>query len=219
LHWELISIGYSFTPPSSALWQRAVSTQLGTKPIWTLGPEDSLIFGCIHAAKHGWSKLSFLVDITQLIRRHPNLDWEFIASNSVAHGAKGFVGISLHLAQSLLEADIPNEAVTNLYNEPRFQLVAKSAESSLFPRGNRPTTVAVWPPPWHELYFKAMCRTWDKAKFLHDVILRPTPLEWRLLKLPLALSPLYYAVRPLRLIWRQLGRLARRGNPLSGITC
>jgi hypothetical protein len=62
------------------------------------------------------------------------------------------------------------------------------------------------------LFFRTMQRTRDRLHFLHQVVFRPTPLEWRALPLPVALAPLHYLVRPVRLLWRHAGpmRLVRR---------
>ena len=62
----------------------------------------------------------------------------------------------------------------------------------------------------------AMQRTSDRLRFLHDVVLRPTPLEWQALPLPVPLAPIHYVFRPLRLLWKH-GRPRRRGLPDAGV--
>jgi hypothetical protein len=216
LHWRLIPPGYSFSSDTDELWKRATTIRLRSNLFRTLGPEDSLAFYCLHAAKHGWSVLSYLVDITQLVERNSGLDWEFVTSNAIASGAKGFMGVSLCLARTLLEADIPDDVVTQLSDEPYIDGLIERVTRNLLPSGARSTSSMAWPWPWRHWYFQAMGRTRDRAQYLFDMLLRPTPLEWRLLKLPVALAPLYYPLRPLRLLARQLVRLTRPINPASG---
>ena len=51
-------------------------------------------------------------------------------------------------------------------------------------------------------YLRAMERARNRLRFLHNVLLRPTPLEWEAVPLPPALAPLYYLIRPMRLFWK-----------------
>jgi hypothetical protein len=50
----------------------------------------------------------------------------------------------------------------------------------------------------------------DRARFLHDVVLRPTPLEWKAVPLSVAAAPLHYLVRPARLLVKHGARLLSR---------
>ena len=59
-----------------------------------------------------------------------------------------------------------------------------------------------------------MERASDRLRFLHDVLLRPTPLEWEAVPLPPSLAPLYYLVRPMRLLWKY-ARASRPAAPAA----
>ena len=65
-----------------------------------------------------------------------------------------------------------------------------------FGKGWLPTTRLSWP------YFLAMGTVRDRARLVHNVVLRPTPVEWLQVPLPAALSPAYYFIRPIRLLMK-----------------
>src|SRR5205823_2480142 len=78
LHWGLLPPGYGFTRPDPDLWRRTETVTLGGTALHTLGPEDTLLFFALHAAKHDWNNLRWLCDLAQLLRARPGLDWDAI---------------------------------------------------------------------------------------------------------------------------------------------
>ena len=59
-----------------------------------LTPEDEMLYLCIHAAGHGFIRLSWLCDIKLLLRQHTDLDWRTVAGRAR----------SLHVLAALLFA-------------------------------------------------------------------------------------------------------------------
>jgi hypothetical protein len=198
LHWRLLPPGYSFTPAPKALWDRAEAVALGPGKVHTLGPEDMLVFFCLHGAKHGWAQLNWLCDLAQLIRARPGLDWDRVLSWAAARGARRLVQTGLQLAHDLLEAPLPSDVVASGRNDRRVAaLVHKAITDHMFPEVAAP---ARRPWPWETFFFKAMERSRDRWRCIHVMIIEPGPQDWCVLRLPAACAPLYYIIRPVRIL-------------------
>jgi hypothetical protein len=193
LHWGLLPPGYSFTPLAGEVWGRLESVRLGGADVPTLGPEDTLLFLCLHAAKHEWASLHWLCDVAEFLRTRPGVDWDWVRATAERGGAWRLVRVGLLLARGLLEAPVPAAALRGGRGaEALAGEAARSLLSGAERRGPR------W--PWRSLYYRARERRRDRARLVHDLILAPSVHEWGLVPLPPALAPLYYAVRPFRLL-------------------
>ena len=77
MHWGLFSPGYSFTPDLEGCWGNAELVCVEKNPpVHTLGLEDNLLFLSLHASKHDWQRLIWLVDLAELLRQRTEVDWE-----------------------------------------------------------------------------------------------------------------------------------------------
>lgn len=202
LHWGLLPPGYSFTPPAGEVWGRLGAVRLGGEEVPTLGPEDTLLFFCLHAAKHDWASLHWLCDLAELLRARPGLDWDWARAAAERGGAWRLVQVGLLLARGLLDAPVPAEALRG--GRGAEALAAEATRDIL---GGVEHPGPRW--PWRSLYFRGMERGRDRARLVHDLLLAPSVHEWGLVPLPPALAPLYYAVRPFRLAVRGLLAAAR----------
>jgi hypothetical protein len=203
LHWGLLPPGYSFTPAPEALWDRQEAVALGPGEVQTLGPEDTLVFFCLHGAKHGWEQLNWLCDLAELIRARPRLDWDRVLSWAAARGARRLVQTGLRLAHHLLEAPIPSDVLASGRHDRRVAaLVHKAVTAQMFPEGAAPARGPPW--PWETFFFKAMERSRDRWRCIHAMMIEPGPQDWRALRLPAVCAPLYYVIRPVRLLLRTL---------------
>jgi hypothetical protein len=209
LHWCLMPRGYSFTPGIDGVFARRQTVRVGTTEVPTLGIEPTLLFLLLHGMKHDWASLGWLCDVAELLRRHPSLDWDAVLGWSAASGPQRFIDVGLALAHSLLGAPVPRDALRRGETDEAVARIVAAIQQRMFasPR-DEPALIE---RSAGLFYFRAMQRTSDRLHFLHDVVWRPTPLEWRAFPLPAALAPLHYFVRPVRLLWKHAGpgRFAR----------
>ena len=213
VHWELLSRGYSFTPTVDALWERAEPVLVDDTKVLTLGREDHLLYVCLHAAKHAWERLSWIVDVAELIRRKPGIDWDRLLEMPRVRSARRQLQISLILAARLLEAPVPAEVLRRFPKDRQVDELAERVIQEKLLAHDRPAEPSV-SFPWKSLYYKAIETRRDKLWFMHEALLRPTPREWRLLPLPALLAPAYYLIRPFRLLWCLVTRsLSRKRKP------
>jgi hypothetical protein len=216
LHWELTARGYSGSMRLAEVRSRLERVDAAACEMWTLGPEDTLLFLCVHGTKHGWAALGWLVDLAELVRGQPDLDWEAVLLWSRVPGRRRPVQLGLHLAHRLLEAPVPPEVLAPGARDPEVAALAGAVEKALrdpaSPGGRGP-----WSGLVGSVWFRAT-ETWaDRLRHLHEWLLLPRPPDYEWVSLPPWAGPAYYAVRPLRLLLkhsrRRLGGRGRRRGP------
>jgi len=208
LHWRLSPPYFPFTPDGDELWERAVEVQLGAGRVSTLGPDDLILFLCAHGAKHGWQTLSGVCDVERATRNY-QYEWEALVARAASLGSVRVLLLGLLLAGDLLGAPIPAALLDAARANPPVQRAARIFRRYFFSLGTDgpglrqrwSIPMAIFPGKLARLRY-ALCRA-----FLLG------PRDFDFVRLPSALSPLYYAIRPLRLAWRKSPDLLRVAIP------
>lgn len=203
------------------IWQRTVPLScLGLK-IQTLSPEDRLIYLCIHGSKECWRSLKWLLDLAMAIRKSPELDWLAIAHRIDQWHCRRMVLLGLRLVQLQFGLpSLPPEAQPLLQQAQEDRAIATLlAQLGIVPDTLRPLTPRPPTPrsspaavplqtsgsPWQQCRFQWGClEHWsDRARYaryrLQEVFV-PNSQDQAFWSLPPQLSPLYYGLRPLRLL-------------------
>lgn len=196
LHWALIPRYFATQFDLDYLRDRLKSTKLADKEMPTLSTEDMLLFLCIHASKHGWDRLSLIRDVALLIHSDQSIDWSRAIRQAKAQRCERMLFLALYQAKDLFRIELPGEVAESMQQD--------SALNSLVERIYIRFLSDVDSSPHffeNQLFpLRAMDRSWDKFRYSFDALLTPTPLEWQLISLPRGFSPLYYLIRPMRLI-------------------
>lgn len=184
LHWDIAWRWRADSEMVDDLWAGArPGTVLGTHT-WTLSPEWELLYLAVHAARHRWSALKWLVDIHEICVRG-GLDWTGLEDRARRFGLERALYLSLGACRTLLGTPLPPKLEGHA--PPRRLRVLRAA----------PVTIGGWQ--------EALSVVWlfsgpmDKLRYLGRLLLRPTLAEWSLVRLPSRLRFLYYGLRPLRL--------------------
>lgn len=202
LHWRLSGNHFSFPVYMNRLWERLETVALGGATVRSLPLNDLLLFLCMHGARHGWQRLQWICDIAQLIRKHPDLDWQQLLCEARALGSERNLALGLFLASDLLGAALPPEVLRGLQSDPVVVSLAAQIEGMLFNGFDGSLDIAYW----HDYHLRVRERWRDKLRIrLHyygrylRIATVPTERERELFSLPAGLSFFYYIVRPLRL--------------------
>jgi len=107
LHWRILPRQFSLDFDLDGMWRRSLTLTLASSPVRALSPEDLLLVLSAHAAKHRWSRLLWVADIAHLLAASPQLNQEFCLSEASRIGERRILSISLLLAHSLLDAELP----------------------------------------------------------------------------------------------------------------
>ena len=113
------------------VWERLGQLRIAGADLVTLDPADLLIVLCIHGCKHIWDTLKWLVDIAELVKGQPELDWASLQTRAHEMGSAIMVEIGLVLAHDLLQAPVPAKILETARRRPRtLKLVSEIRERS-----------------------------------------------------------------------------------------
>lgn len=192
LHWRAMHNPFEF--PIDDWWTLAVSkkSNLG---IPGLNNEDLFIYLCLHGAKHGWGRLKWLFDLANVLDTH-DIDWRELWQRADQLGAGLAIQQGLLLALQYCGIDLSLEIKNGFrYGINPFQWKA------IYTFQQGPELWMEYPPARLKLY-KWINRIQTVRRievlFWHcAMIFYPTIDDYRLLKLPSWLHPLYFPLRPI----------------------
>ena len=200
LQWRIAPRYFSVDFEWDWLWGKAVHVSLGERQVPALAPEALLLVLSVHGAKHCWESLVWIADIAQLVRKHPELDWDAALRTARSLGIKRLLFLALFLAEKVLGVSPPDAVMRLVASDSTLPWLCSRVERHLASEVRGVPSVA---DHWFSLRGRERWR--DRFLYVARLGLTPNPQDWAMLALPSALSPLYFCLRPLRL----LGRTAR----------
>ena len=197
LQWALQPRFYAVDIDMDALFRRALPATVAGRKVKTLSNEDMLVVLALHAAKHEWGRLIWLCDIAQIVNL-PLLDWDWIVDQAKELGIVRILSITLQLTSALLGVPGPPAVRSKLLNDPVSLALADEIRTRMVSRNPlNPESLA-----YFRLMMRLRERKADRVKFLQRLALTPGPGEWKAVRLPAPLFPLYRLVRLSRLAAR-----------------
>jgi Uncharacterised nucleotidyltransferase len=196
IHWCIVPKYFSFSLDLESAWKRLETISLAGTPVASLPPEELLLTLCVHGGKHYWEILKWIVDIAELIRTHPEMDWHGLMELARTLGSERLLQLGLFLAHDLLEAVLPEEVSRRIQADPVIRRLAVQVYRHLLRDPNdRPGILA------RALFVLQARERWqDSVQCCFGSALTPTCRDWEILSLPAILSFLYYPIRSIRLL-------------------
>ncbi|MGO4694905.1 nucleotidyltransferase family protein [Paenibacillus sp. 2TAB26] len=202
VHWRL-NPAPAKEPKFDDLWERRRQSSLISRPIYYLGREDLFMFLVSHGARHGWSRLRWLLDIKQLVNQ--KVDWPKLIRLLRKHQFAHIGGQALLLVARLMATPL-REEMKPLITDRKAEW---SAEDAMY-YVHRIINLHTPPIPeevdrYHKKYLFGLLTTRQKFFFIAS-FLYPYPEDAKTLPLPKPLHFLYFPLRPLIWGWRMLKR-------------
>lgn len=199
IHWRM-NPAPSIEPGFDELWERRrTSASLG-RNIHFLGDEDLFLYLAAHGARHGWSRLRWLLDIRQMLLRAPDADRMVRLLQRYDYSDVG--GQTLILAAGLLNAPV-DAGFAVLTQRPK---AAKLANLAMF---YIVRTVNLHHPPLppdvdrHYKRYQPAILPFKQRVIYALGFLHPYAADAKTLPLPKGLYFLYFPLRPFLWIWRK----------------
>lgn len=199
IHWRL-NPGPAKEPSFDKLWGRKRISQFSSTPIFILGKEDLFLFLILHGARHGWSRLRWLVDIKQLINQQPN--WMEVKHLLKKYQCLHIAGQAIILTSQLLDTTIPRELIPAL-NRIKSKRLAQDAMfymKKMVSLHSEPVPEDVAEYHTRHLYLLMSFR--QKVVFKLSLLF-PYSKDAETLPLPKPLHFLYFPLRPFLCLWRK----------------
>jgi hypothetical protein len=198
IHWRL-NPGPAKEPSFKHLWERRGEISLSRNPVFILGKEDLFLFLVSHGARHGWSRLRWLVDIdyiTKLIS-----DWKNVKRLLGKYHYLHVGGQALILASTMLNTTISKD-MRLLTESKRSEQLAQDSFFYIKQMVNLHTDpVPIEIASYHKKHLFSLMSFQQKCLFVASFLF-PYPEDAEVLPLPKFLHFLYFPLRPILWAWR-----------------
>ena len=222
LQWELAEERYSFPLDGEQVSRRLTRVPFLNGTISQPALDDQLLILCAHPAKHCWSRLEWVVDLAAFIRAHGNrIDWPAVLDRAGHLGARRLLLLAIGLTEHLLRQQAPPVVQASLRTDRIVgRLISEISESLCESRADLTRLNGSYGLVEAGLfYMRTRERLSDKVPYVRFFgrlvrewcTLSPNAVDYSVVKLPRYLRVLYFAIRPVRLLWKYGGRLLRSG--------
>lgn len=200
LHWKISTSLFYLQPDLSGAWNRAEITTILGKKVPNFSPEDTLLILCEHGARHQWSQLSWVYDIAGIVETK-KINLPCLIEKSKRIGKERPLLLGLLLASDLLDKDLSPEIYWMAKSDKPVRVNAERVKNDLITRDSfRGSSELHASERGNELEFYFLLL--NRYQLLRTLLRAYTPRtkDLNTASLPDALFPLYYLVRPFRLI-------------------
>jgi len=199
IHWDIVPHLFGIRIPLRQMYARTITVDVCGRSVATLSPEDLLICLTLHGAKHAWSRLCWLSDIAHLIQ-NADLDQDKVRRRAERWHIARIVKIGLFLARWVLGSELPESLETWIQQDTEAAKTAEVLVRNLFSSKKIRTESRAY----FQLFARQREHPTDRAKMWALLATTSSLNEWRSVRLPDSLFPLYRAVRLARLTRRAL---------------
>ena len=204
LHTELTLRHFPKVPDLEDFSNRLTFVKLNDREIPTFSVEDTLIVLSLHGTKDFWERLSWIADISELIQRYPNLDWSVTIDRAKVLRAERMLHVALLLATNLTETPFAEEIQRRLRSDRTANDLASEVWTGLMRRNYSSLNAK-----GRFNFRRRMLPGTDGWRYAVRLSVVPAEEDYEMIRLPGILSPLYIALRPLRLL-RKYGLNSRK---------
>lgn len=195
IHWKVADPATVFPVDSRQMWQGVQSVEVYEKKISSLSTENTILFLCMHGAKHGWGQLKWLADFAYFCYSVQSIDWQSLLARARCLGLYRQVCLGIILVEKHGGGSYPKEICQSIVTK-EFELnLVSQIQKGWFLKGG----INGFFDPYF-FYIKTRERLQDRLYYLFNSVFMPKQADWTSVHLPERLFPLYYFIRPVRLI-------------------
>lgn len=190
--------------------QARPASLLGRLVTWP-SSEHLFVMLCVHGAKHHWAQLEAVHAVAELVAESPGLDWAFIRSEARSLGSLRRCRLGGVLAADLLEAPVPEDFLREARSDAGVGRLAARVRDAML-SADRYALPSLEDIRWNAATLDSLG---SRARYLLLRALPPSAEDWTWARLPRWLYPLYYVLRPIRLLVKY-SRLPAAGGAARG---
>ncbi len=203
LHWQLTPDYFPVAFDLEQIWSNRQLLLLQQTELYSLNPEDLLLFLCAHGSKELWRRIIWICDVAEFVRVYPNLPWLMLLERARRLGIERMFLLGLTLAHDLLDMAVP-APLEAVMHQPIIQDLAQEFKRRIF-CDSKTTVASTERGFWlfhNPLHLKMRNRWRDRLPqywLTFKFFITPDREDREFLGLPNYLGLLYYLVRPLRI--------------------
>ncbi len=195
LHGEVVEGASAHPIEPESFWRGRQSIQLLGREISALSPENNLLMVCMQATMDGWDQLKWIADMAYLCQASTSLDWLALLEQVECLGFYRTMCLSLQLAEEPGGAAFPPEVRARFLADPSARQLAELVRRQLAPQGETKRIFGNI-----GFFLRSREQFTHRVFYILNQAFIPKPVDWTSVPLPDALSPLYYLIRPIRLL-------------------
>ncbi|HBB33924.1 MAG TPA: hypothetical protein DDZ80_19065 [Cyanobacteria bacterium UBA8803] len=196
LHWAVMPKHFSLAIDSEQLWDNLELVAIAGTTVSNLSPENTLLLICGHGTKDCWIQLNRICDVAELIRSHPQLDWERLIEKATLLGSERILWLGLFLAKQLLGTSLPESVWQRIQADPLVEILAAQIQEGLCDETEKFSSIG----RLSSFHLQVRERLGHKIQYCLRAAITPTTSDWLLLPLVRFPAWLYYLIRPIRLV-------------------
>jgi hypothetical protein len=202
LRWklELTQPRFGYELGMDWVWSHRRTVMLAGAEVPNLDPVTSLLVLCMHGSKHAWSRWMWICDVAKLIESEPGIDWALAQTEAKRAGLWRCLALGALLTWRAADAAVPQDVLRDFESSRAMSSLAAFLESHIM---ENPGAMPEGLVPYHVRILGFRDRL---GMLLSPSILRPNERDRAALKLPTFLDPLYYLIRPFRVLIDRTGR-------------
>ena len=182
------------------VWPQRRTVSVGGVEVPNLDPVSTLLILCMHGTKHLWSRMIWVYDLVRVLETNPELDWKEAMRDAKQRGLWRALALGVLLAKGLCGATIPDKVLKRLRSDRAARELAEYFQNNMLekPGGTPPSRIP---------YSLRILDSGDRARWLLRMeFLRPNQRDLAMVRLPLVLKPLYFLLRPFRILFDRSAR-------------
>ena len=197
LHWDIAHPHFALDSGVEEFWSRLGTVRVGDALLPNLSPQDLLFTLIVHGTRHAWSRMMWLVDIAELLRRGPAIDWEDFWRNAKGRGAARMMATGLVLAHNVFGVLVTEPGAEQAYSDNHSaaskERVIAHWNESFEQRG----VVDPEPTPFsrHRWIIRTRENGAQRWAYALRVMMMTGEEEFSAIRLPGILSPFYSVIR------------------------
>ena len=209
LHWDIAHPHFALETGVDGFWSRLNTVTVGDAALPNLSPQDLLFTLVVHGTRHAWSRMMWLVDVAELLRTVPPINWAGFLRDAELRGAKRMVATALLLAREVFSVVVNDPAAAQAYQDNHARLCAEKVIAHWDNGLSLPNTTDLEPSPlWrHRWIMQTRENRAQRWSYRRRVFTMIGEEEFAAADLPRALMPFYTAIR----FWH----IVRKSRPLK----
>jgi hypothetical protein len=210
VHWGVMPGSLPFGPNFDRMWMRTEQVDFNGMRVRSLALRDLLHVLCLHGCRDGWDKLSSAQTIAGLIERiRDQRELNLLIEEAVEARTHRMVLLGLCLANRWMKTPLPPHLAEMIRADRAVEWLAEKIGAGFFIYGNRRKAIQHWVQQLI-VPLGVIDTNRDYLRYCLMRAVRPTLRDGEFVRLPKPLFPLYYVLRPVRLLFSAAKELARR---------
>lgn len=190
--------GFSFSFPNSRYFpiNGLKSLSVNNHDIKTFTDEDLILILLLHVSGHMWSRLSWMIDIVELIKKSEEINWNQIIEKARFLAIERILYLNLSLSHNLFNLKLPSNVQEHIKNDPEIENLEKEVLKMIF------TPKKIWFLNKVKLRFIMREHEVMGLKDIWKIITIPQSDEWSSFENRLPTKILYIFKRPIQILNR-----------------